>query len=235
MVISFGSPEVIMNVSEALATRKSIRAFRPDSVPRQTIESILALAARAPSGGNLQPWKVHVLIGAAKDELVRRTKERMAVNPRGGTPEYHIYPPELSEPYATRRFQVGEQMYATMGIPREDRARRLKQFVRNWEFFGAPVGLIFSIDRQMQEGQWSDLGGFLQSIMLLAREHGLHTCSQEAWAPFHEVIREYLNVPLEEMIFCGMSLGFADETAPINTLVSERAGFEEWCVFREDA
>ena len=224
-----------MNVSEALATRKSTRAFRPDPVARETIESILKLAARAPSGGNLQPWKVHVLIGAAKDELVRRTKERMAVNPRGGTPEYHIYPPELTEPYSTRRFQVGEQMYATMGIPREDRPRRLKQFVRNWEFFGAPVGLMFSIDRQMQEGQWSDLGGFLQSIMLLAREHGLHTCAQEAWAPFHEVIREYLNVPQEEMIFCGMSLGYADETAPINTLVSERAPLEEWCVIREDA
>jgi nitroreductase len=235
MVISCRSREDIMNVSEALATRKSIRAFRPDAIARQTIESILSLAARAPSGGNLQPWKVHVLIGAAKDELVRRTKERMAVNPRGGTPEYHIYPPELTEPYATRRFQVGEQMYATMGIPREDRARRLKQFVRNWEFFGAPVGLIFSIDRQMQEGQWSDLGGFLQSIMLLAREHGLHTCAQEAWAPFHEVIREYLNVPPEEMIFCGMSLGYADETAPINTLVSERAPLEAWCVIREHA
>ena len=224
-----------MNVSEALATRKSIRAFRPDPIARQTIENILERAARAPSGGNLQPWKVHVLIGAAKDELVRRTKERMAVNPRGGTPEYHIYPPELTEPYSTRRFQVGEQMYATMGIPREDRARRLKQFVKNWEFFGAPVGLIFSIDRQMQEGQWSDLGGFLQSIMLLAREYGLHTCAQEAWAPFHEVIRDYLKVPPEEMIFCGMSLGYADETAPINTLVSERAPLEEWCVIREDA
>ena len=222
-----------MNVSEALATRKSIRAFKPDAIARQTIESILERAARAPSGGNLQPWKVHVLIGEAKDELVRRTKERMAVNPRGGTPEYHIYPPELTEPYATRRFQVGGQMYATMGIPREDRARRLKQFVRNWEFFGAPVGLIFSIDRQMQEGQWSDLGGFLQSIMLLAREYGLHTCAQEAWAPFHEVIREYLKVPQEEMIFCGMSLGYADETAPINTLVSERAPLAEWCVIRE--
>ncbi len=224
-----------MNVSEALATRKSIRAFRPDPVSRQTIESILALASRAPSGGNLQPWKVHVLIGAAKDELVRRTKARMLTNPRGGTPEYHIYPPELTEPYATRRFQVGEQMYATMGIPREDRTRRLQQFVRNWEFFGAPVGMILSIDRQMQEGQWSDLGGFLQSIMLLAREYGLHTCSQEAWAPFHEVIREYLKVPQEEIIFCGMAVGYADEAAPINSLVSERAPLAEWTVFREHA
>jgi nitroreductase len=224
-----------MNVSQALATRKSIRAFRPDPVPRAVIEEILLKAARAPSGGNLQPWKVHVLIGAARDELVRRTKERMATNPRGGVPEYHIYPPALTEPYKTRRFTVGEQMYAAMGIAREDKAGRLMQFVRNWEFFGAPVGLIFSMDRQMQEGQWSDLGGFLQSIMLLAREYGLHSCAQEAWAPFHEVVRAYLNVPQEEIIFCGMAIGHADEDAPVNSLTSERAPIGEWAVFRETA
>ena len=224
-----------MKVSEALVTRKSVRAFKPDPVSRETVEKLLALAARAPSGGNLQPWKVHVLIGAAKDELVRRAKARMLENPRGGVPEYHIYPPELTEPYKTRRFVVGEQMYATMGIARENKAGRLQQFVRNWEFFGAPVGMIFSIERQMQQGQWSDLGGFLQSIMLLAREHGIHTCAQEAWAPFHEVIRDYLKVPQEEIIFCGMALGYADESAPINTLISERAAMAEWCVVREEA
>jgi nitroreductase len=224
-----------MNVSEALATRKSIRAFRSDPVPRATIESILTLAARAPSGGNLQPWKVHVLLGAARDELVRRTREHMISHPMGGRPEYHIYPPELTEPYRTRRFTVGEQMYATLGIPREDKARRLQQFVRNWEFFGAPVGLIFSIDRQMQQGQWADLGMFLQSIMLLVREHGLHSCAQEAWAPFHEVIRDYLKVPDNEMIFCGMAIGHADGAAPINSLVSERAPLAEWAVIRETA
>ena len=201
----------------------------------QTCPPVWGAAARAPSGGNLQPWKVHVLLGAAKDELVRRTKARMLENPRGGTPEYHIYPPELTEPYKTRRFQVGEAMYATMGIPREDRARRLQQFVRNWEFFGAPVGLIFSMDRQMEEGQWSDLGGFLQSIMLLAREYGLHTCAQEAWAPFHETVRDYLKVPPQEIIFCGMAIGYADETAPVNTLYSDRAPLAEWAVIREEA
>jgi nitroreductase len=224
-----------MNVTEALATRKSVRAFKPEPVPRALVEEILLKAARAPSGGNLQPWKVHALIGPARDELVRRTKERMAVNPRGGVPEYHIYPPDLTEPYKTRRFRIGEAMYATMGIGREDKMGRLAQFVRNWEFFGAPVGLIFSIDRQMQQGQWSDLGGFLQSIMLLAREYGLHTCAQEAWAPFHEVIRAYLNVPQEEIIFAGMALGYADEAEPINSLVSERAPISEWAVFRETA
>jgi nitroreductase len=222
-----------MNVSEALATRKSVRAFKDTPVGRATIEDILVKAARAPSGGNLQPWKVHVLIGPARDELVRRAKARMAVNPRGGVPEYHIYPPELTEPYRTRRYRIGEAMYATIGIPREDKMGRLAQFVRNWEFFGAPVGLIISIDRQMQQGQWADLGMFLQSIMLLAREHGLHTCAQEAWAPFHEVIREYLNVPPEEMIFCGMAIGHADEAAPINSLDSERAPLADWAVFKE--
>ncbi|HEY4941664.1 MAG TPA: nitroreductase [Rhizomicrobium sp.] len=224
-----------MNVSEALATRKSVRAFRADPVSRAVIEDILVTAARAPSGGNLQPWKVHVLIGEARDELVRRTRARMAENPRGGVPEYHIYPPELTEPYKTRRYQVGEAMYATMGIPREDKARRLQQFVKNWEFFGAPVGLIFSIDRQMQQGQWADLGMFIQSIMLLAREHGLHTCAQEAWAPYHETIRDYLKIPQEEMVFCGMAVGHADDAAPINSLVSERAALAEWAVIRETA
>jgi len=224
-----------MNVSEALATRISVRAFKSDPVPRAIVEEILRKAARAPSGGNLQPWKVHVLLGAARDELVRRTKDRMAVNPRGGVPEYHIYPPELTEPYKTRRFQIGEAMYKTMNIPREDKLARLAQFVRNWEFFGAPVGLIFSIDRQMQQGQWSDLGGFLQSIMLLAREYGLSTCAQEAWAPFHEIVRDYLKIPQEEMVFGGMALGHADDTAPINSLVSERAPLEEWAVIRETA
>jgi nitroreductase len=224
-----------MNVSDALATRKSVRAFRSDPVPRALLADILSKAARAPSGGNLQPWKVHALIGPARDELVRRAKARMAVNPRGGVPEYHIYPPELTEPYRTRRFAIGEAMYATMAIPRADKAGRLMQFVRNWEFFGAPAGLIVSIDRQMQQGQWADLGMFLQSIMLLAREHGLHSCAQEAWAPFHEVIREYLGIPQEEMIFCGMAIGYADDAAPINALISERAPLSEWAVFRETA
>jgi nitroreductase len=222
-----------MKVSEAIATRKTTRAFLPDAVPLQTVQRILSLAARAPSGGNLQPWKVYVLIGAARDELIRRVAEARHEHPMGERPEYHIYPPQLSEPYRTRRFRVGEAMYATMGIPREDKPARLAFFARNWEFFGAAVGMIFTIDRQMQQGQWADLGMFLQSIMLLAREHGLHTCPQEAWAVWHRVIREYLNVPQEKMIFCGMGLGYADGTAPVNSLVTERAPLDEFVVVRE--
>ncbi|HEX3675455.1 MAG TPA: nitroreductase [Rhizomicrobium sp.] len=224
-----------MKVSEALATRKTVRAFRPDPVAAETVRRILSMAARAPSGGNLQPWKAYVLLGAARDELVRRVAEKRKETPMGEAPEYHIYPPALTEPYKTRRFRIGEQMYAALGIPREDKMARLKFFAGNWEFFGAPVGLIFTIDRQMQQGQWSDLGMYLQSIMLLAREHGLHTCPQEAWAVWHSTIRDYLSVPHNEMIFCGMALGHADEAAAVNTLESERAPLEEFVVMRETA
>ena len=222
-----------MKVSEAIATRKTIRAFKSDPVARNTIEEIIALAARAPSGGNLQPWKVYALLGPARDELVRRVADVRKVHPMGTTPEYHIYPPDLTEPYRTRRFRIGEAMYATINIPREDKLARLKFFSANWEFFGAPCGLIFTIDRQMQQGQWADLGMFMENIMLLAREHGLHTCPQEAWAMFHPQIREYLSVPENEMIFCGMGVGFADEVAPVNSLVTERAPAGEYLTVRE--
>jgi nitroreductase len=224
-----------MKVSEALGTRKSVRAFRANPVSPDTVREILTLAARAPSGGNLQPWKVHALLGEARDELVRRVAEKRKETPMGEAPEYHIYPPSLTEPYRTRRFRIGEAMYAALGIPREDKTARLKFFAGNWEFFGAPVGLIFTIDRQMQQGQWSDLGMYLQSVMLLAREHGLDTCPQEAWAVWHPVIRDYLSVPQNEMIFCGMAMGYADEAAAVNGLRSERAALEEFVTFRETA
>ena len=222
-----------MKVSEAIASRKTVRAFRPDPVPRATIESILAQAARAPSGGNLQPWRVYVLLGEARDALVRRVADARKDKPMGERPEYHIYPLDLTEPYKTRRFRVGEAMYATMSIPRGDKTARLNFFSGNWAFFGAPVGLIFTIDRIMQQGQWCDLGMFLENIMLLAREHGLHTCPQEAWAVWHTVIRDYLAVPQNEMIFCGMGIGHADETHPVNALVTERAPLEEFATVRE--
>lgn len=224
-----------MKVSDAIATRKSIRGFKPDPVSRKTVEDILMLAARAPSGGNLQPWKVYAVLGEARNELVRRVAKIRETSPMGTVPEYHIYPPGLTEPYKARRHRVGEMMYATLNIPREDKAARIGFFQRNWEFFGAPVGLIFAIDRQMQQGQWADLGMFMENIMLLAREHGLHTCPQEAWAMFHPQIREYLNVPENELIFCGMALGHADETAPPNNLASERAPLAEFAVIRETA
>lgn len=224
-----------MKVSDAIASRKTIRAFKPDPVPRATVEAILTLAARAPSGGNLQPWRIYALLGHARDELVRRVAEVRKTRPMGERPEYHIYPLDLTEPYKTRRSRIGEAMYATMAIAREDKAGRLKFFSGNWEFFGAPVGLIVTIDRIMQQGQWADLGMFLENVMLLAREHGLHSCPQEAWALFHSTIRDYLEVPANEMIFCGMGIGYADETAAVNSLMSERAPLGEWLTVREEA
>jgi hypothetical protein len=170
--------------------------------------------------------------GEARAELIRRVAERRKTKALGEAPEYSIYPPALTEPYKTRRFRIGEAMYGTMGIPREDKMARLNFFSGNWEFFGAPIGLIITIDRQMQQGQWADVGMFLQSIMLLAREHGLHTCPQEAWAVWHRIIREFLSVPEEEMIFCGIALGYADERHPVNSLDSDRAPLEEWVTFK---
>ncbi|HSC17513.1 MAG TPA: nitroreductase family protein [Rhizomicrobium sp.] len=223
-----------MEVGEAIATRRAVRAFRADPVPLETLEQILSLAARAPSGGNLQPWKVYVLLGQPRDELVRRVAEARKEHPFGETPEYHIYPPQLSEPYRTRRLRIGEAMYAALGIARDNKTARLAAFARNWDFFSAPVGMIFTIDGQMQQGQWADLGMFLQNIMLLARERGLHTCPQEAWAVWHRVIRDYLSVPDNEMIFCGMALGHADETAPVNTFASERAPLQQFAVIQTE-
>ena len=223
-----------MKVNEAIASRKTIRAFKSDPVPRETVEEILTLASRAPSGGNLQPWKVYVVTGGARAELIRRVAERRKTKALGEAPEYSIYPPALSEPYKTRRFRIGEAMYGMLGIPREDKMARLAFFSKNWEFFGAPVGLIITIDRQMQQGQWADVGMFLQNIMLLAREYGLHTCPQEAWAVWHRIIREFLTVPENEMVFCGMGIGYADESHPVNGLVSDRAPLGEFASFHDE-
>lgn len=220
-----------MKVSEALDTRLSVRAYQDRPVPEETVREILLRASRAPSGGNLQPWRVIVLMGAARQRLVDAVAEKMMKTPSGEGTEYNIYPPKLKEPYRTRRFRVGEMMYEKLGIPRENKPARLLQFARNYRFFDAPVGLLFSIDRTMQEGQWADLGMFMQSIMLLAREYGLDTCPQEAWAVWHKTIEEMFEIPAEEMFFCGMALGYRDAEAPVNGLRSERAPLEEFARF----
>jgi nitroreductase len=170
-----------VNVSEAVETRMSCRAFLPTPVPESTVREILDAARRTPSGGNLQPWHVFALTGAPLTELVSSIRGKLPTHPRGEGAEYDVYPAKLGEPYRTRRFRVGEDMYATIGISREDKLGRLLQFARNYGFFGAPVGLFFCIDRQMGPPQWSDLGMYMQTVMLLARERGLHTCAQEAW------------------------------------------------------
>ena len=221
-----------MKVSQAVASRISCRKFLDKDVPRKTIENILEQAARAPSGGNLQPWHVNVLGRSAVQEISQIVLAKMQSGTRAEKSEYNIYPPNLKEPYRTRRYRVGEQLYGMIGIPREDKAGRLKQFVENYQFFGAPAALFFSIDRDMCEGQWSDLGMFIQTIMLLAREYGLHTCGQEAWAVWSPSLHDYLGLPDSDMLFCGMAIGYMDETSPINGLRTERAPLKEFSTWR---
>jgi nitroreductase len=219
------------SVSEAIAARFSVRAFLNRPVARETIEEILSRAARAPSGGNLQPWHVDVLTDAPLADLKARVRESFAAAPRGEGTEYPVYPPGLDEPWRSRRFLVGEQLYASIGIPREDRAGRLAQFARNFDFFGAPVGLFFSIPRGFGPPQWAHLGMFIENVMLLAVERGLGTCPQEAWAAVHKVVGAFLGLPEDRMLYCGMPLGWPDEAHPINCWRSEREPMEGFARF----
>jgi nitroreductase len=217
-------------VDRAITSRRSIRAYLPTPVPRQTIEEILAVAARAPSGTNTQPWKVHVLTGAARQRLSDRicAAHDDPAQRSQHTEEYAYYPTEWRSPYVDRRRKVGWDLYSLLGITKTDKARMHAQHARNYAFFDAPVGLIFTIDRVMQQGSWLDYGMFLQSIMVAARGRGLDTCPQAAFTQFHRIISEELQLPPEEMVVCGMALGHADPKAIENTLATERepvAGF----------
>ena len=217
-----------MRVSDAVASRHSVRAFLDKPVSRETVERLLERSAWAPSGGNLQPWHVYVLGGAPLRELVALIQQKLPEQPMGEGGEYLVYPPKLKEPYRTRRFKCGEDLYASIQVPRDDKPARLRQFANNFRFFGAPVALFFALDRTMQEGQWSDLGMFIQTLMLLAREEGLHTCAQEAWSYWPKSVGEFLSIPDELMLFCGMALGYKDEAHPINGWRTERAPLREF-------
>jgi nitroreductase len=213
-----------MNVSEAVLRRTSVRAFKPEIPSEALVRDILDAAARAPSGGNLQPWRVYGLAGSPLTEL----KDLVAANPNGEEPEYDVYPANLWDPFRTRRFQNGEELYASISIPREDKPARLRQLAKNGEFFGAPVGLFFCLDRKLGPPQWSDLGMYMQTVMLLAVEAGLSTCAQEYWARYPKTLAKILELPEDHMVFSGMALGYADETAPINNWRSARDPFSVW-------
>jgi nitroreductase len=221
-----------MNVVEAIDSRMSCRAYLSTPVPVATLRAILDAARRAPSGGNLQPWRVYALTGAPLAELLRQVRGKLFEHPRGEGSEYDVYPAGLGEPYRSRRYKCGEDLYATIGVAREDRPARLRQFARNYAFFDAPVGLFFYIDRQMGPPQWSDLGMYMQSVMLLARDHGLHTCPQEAWSVWYRTVGGFLQSPPEFMLFSGMALGYRDDSAPINRLRTDRAPLEEFAELR---
>ena len=214
----------------AVATRRSVRAFLSTPVPRATIERILALASRAPSGTNTQPWRVYVLTGEPLRSLSRRLvaayddPEESARH----TEEYPYYPTEWVSPYIDRRRKIGWDLYGLLGIGKTDKARMHAQHRRNYEFFGAPVGLMFTIDRILRQGSWLDYGMFIEGVMVSARAHGLDTCPQAAFTPFHRIVTDEIGAPANEQLVCGMSLGWADPGAIENTLVTERepvAGF----------
>ena len=223
-------PRSLLLVDEALRARKSVRAFRPDPVPRALIEEVLALASRAPSGTNIQPWKVHVVGGE-----VRRTLEDAILSHRETRPsdDRAEFPRESKrkEPYVSRMRKLGKDMYTLIGIPKGDQAASWNQWGRNYKFFDAPVGLIFTIDKDLDRMSYVDLGIFLQSFMLAAKSRGLDTCAQGAWNNFWTVTRRVLNVPDDQYIVCGISLGYADPVSPVNALVSEREPVERFAIF----
>lgn len=229
------TPETTAAVDAAITSRHSVRAFLPTPVPRATVERILEVASRAPSGTNTQPWKVHVLTGAAKERLSRAIlaayndpQERLL-----HTEEYAYYAREWISPYIDRRRKVGWDMYGLLGIGRGDKERMHAQHGRNFVFFDAPVGLVFVIDRIMEQGGWLDYGTFLQNVMIAARGRGLDTCPQQAFTQYHRVIERELQLPPNEMVVCGMALGWADPSAPINRLCTERVPVAEFARFHE--
>ena len=222
-------------VNAAITSRRSLRAFLSVPVERAVIEDILRVSARAPSGTNTQPWRVYVLTGEAKVGLSRKI---LAVHDDPAqrtlhTEEYAYYPTEWSSPYIDRRRKVGWDLYGLLGIDKTDKARMHAQHGRNYAFFGAPVGLIFTIDRVLRQGSWLDYGMFLENIMVCARGHGLDTCPQAAFLQFHRIITEHVGAGPEEQVVCGMSMGYADPDAIENTLVTERAPVREFARFLE--
>ena len=216
-----------MKVSDAVLARRSIRAFTSEPINNKVIKDLLALAARSPSGGNLQPWKIYVI----NNQSMKKFIEFQDNWNQPETPGYSIYPPGLTEPYRTSRYQLGEAMYELLGIPREDKDARLQQVLRNFEFFGAPAAIFCFVDKQMGPPQWSDLGMFLQTFMLLAQEAGIDTCAQEAWAMKNDSVSEFVGSDKNDILFCGLALGYKDEDAVINQLSSERRPIEQWAKF----
>lgn len=220
----------LMKVSEAIAERRSIRAFLDTPVPVETLRDVFEQASRAPSGGNVQPWKIVILSAEKLDEFKALMDKRLAGEPISGgeKPEYSVYPDKLKEPYRTARFEVGEQMYGLLGIGRDEKPKRLEWFANNFRFFGAPAAAFCFVDRVMGPPQWSDLGMYLQSAMLLFKEAGLDTCAQECWSMYPRTVSEFCNVPDEWMLFCGLAIGHADHNHPVNSLRTERLPSDEW-------
>jgi nitroreductase len=221
-----------MRVEEAVIARKSVRAFKPDPISLQDMRDLLNAAKHAPSGGNLQPWKMIVLAGDEVKAVAKLGQATLAKNPLGEAGERPIYPAVVNEPHRTRRYQVGEAMYDILGVPREDKMGRLGQMAKNFAFFDAPNAIFFVIDKNMGHGQWAHMGMLMQTICLLAEERGIATCMQEAWGMVRQTLAGHFALGDDEMIYCGMALGYEDTSAPINTLRTQRAELDDIAQFR---
>lgn len=217
-------------VDEAVTSRRSVRAFLPDAVAESTIREILDVASWAPSGTNMQPWRVYVTVGEAKERISRSILQSGLRLDKAGS-EYKYYPDKFFEPYHGRRRAVGYALYGHLGIGKREVDRMRTQHDRNFVFFDAPVGMIFTIDRRLNQGSWVDYGMFLQNIMIAARARGLHTCPQAAFAPYHLQIKPLLGIPDDEIVLCGMAMGYEDVSKPENDLRTERAAVDEWTTF----
>lgn len=222
----------MMTVEEAITGRHCFRAFLPKPVPRELIERVLTIAGRAPSGSNIQPWKVWVLEGAIRDEICRDLVERYDAAPLPKR-NYNYYPEKWFEPYLARRRACGWGLYGVLGIGREEKGKMHAQHARNFKFFDAPVGLIFSIDRDLEQGSWLDYGMFLQNIMVAARPFGLETCPQAAFLNYHDILQRRLGIHDGQTIVCGMALGYPDNSVEVNTFSPERIKVEEFVTFVE--
>jgi nitroreductase len=220
-----------METRDAVLLRRSVRAFLDRPVEEELLTDALDTARRAPSGGNLQPWHVYALTAGPLEALKKRVAEQTRLGGPEAAPEYPIYPADLVSPFRERRYRNGEQLYAALDVPREDKRGRLEQFSRNFTFFGAPVGLFCYVHRQMGAAQWADLGMFLQTVMLLLADRGVASCAQEAWSLYHTEVAEVLDPPADLMLFCGMAIGYEDTGHPVNTLRTERAPLGEVASF----
>ena len=217
-----------MRVSEAVHSRRSMRVFKPDPVAKADIEWIIETANRSASNGNLQPWKLYVTMGAARKRLSAAILSAMDAGDNGPGAEYNVYPQEMTPVYDARRKLVGKQLYTLLGVPRGDAAGMMKQFRKNYEFFDAPVGMILCVEKRMGNGQWIDCGIFLDQLMLLAREKGLHTCPQAAFSRYQHVVRRELNIPDDQTVICGLALGYADPDVVPNSLITDRAPIQDF-------
>ena len=217
----------MISVTEAVENRQSVRSFTKKQVPDETLKSLIIKSSRSPSGGNLQPWRIYVVNGDTMKSFLD-----FQDNWKGSDkPEYPIYPEKLKEPYRTSRFEIGEQLYSSIGIERSNSQARVDQMLKNFTFFGAPAGLFCYVDRQMNQPQWSDLGMFLQTFMLLAQEEGIDTCAQESWSLRQKMVSEFTEADKEHMLFCGMAIGYRDTTSPLNKYKTDRRSLDSWCTF----